>query len=461
MRLKRNRDVYVNRTGHLSGILYTTRRMPVSTKEFHSPHKEKKANVFKQRVQQWLERRLTRRDQQTVALPVTHSVNKPVVQQVGSARPRWGRFYSVVTVTAVSLVVMAVVVSGGVFLPGVRSVTVNDAGRIIHADTTEQTVGAFFEKNGIALDDSDVLEVSLATPIEDGMEIIIRRAMPLTIYLEDAQTEVKMLAGTVEDALLRAGVELDEEDEVYPSQNSYVTPGMTINVIDVEVEYVTEEEVLEYKEITKNSDKLEKGKRVLMQQGENGLQKNQYQVTYKNGEEVSRELVETTVVKEPVDKITHVGTYVKPTVTPTKKPGNTGNKDTGKDLPKDEDGLLTKVPSTNQIHSGTLYEHKSVPAPAPSIIAKTITINRCTAYTHTGNRTATGTWPRIGTLAADPKQIPYGTKLYIPGYGYGRVEDTGSNKHDADTYCLDLFMETRKECLNWGVKRNIKVYLLK
>jgi len=43
----------------------------------------------------------------------------------------------------------------------------------------------------------------------------------------------------------------------------------------------------------------------------------------------------------------------------------------------------------------------------------------------TPDTTATNTKPKRGTIAADPKRIPYGTKLYIPEYGYGIVEDTG------------------------------------
>jgi hypothetical protein len=39
--------------------------------------------------------------------------------------------------------------------------------------------------------------------------------------------------------------------------------------------------------------------------------------------------------------------------------------------------------------------------------------------------TATGTRARRGTIAADPLRYPYGTIMYIPGYGLGRVEDCG------------------------------------
>ncbi len=42
-----------------------------------------------------------------------------------------------------------------------------------------------------------------------------------------------------------------------------------------------------------------------------------------------------------------------------------------------------------------------------------------------GGTTATGTTVRKGTVAVDPSVIPLGTRMYIPGYGYGVAEDTG------------------------------------
>lgn len=85
-----------------------------------------------------------------------------------------------------------------------------------------------------------------------------------------------------------------------------------------------------------------------------------------------------------------------------------------------------------------------------------ITEMEATAYTHTGNQTYTGTWPKVGTVAVDPKVIPLGTRGYIVGYGPVRAEDTGGLiKGDI----IDLFMETEAECWRWG-RRGVKVIWL-
>jgi 3D (Asp-Asp-Asp) domain-containing protein len=42
-----------------------------------------------------------------------------------------------------------------------------------------------------------------------------------------------------------------------------------------------------------------------------------------------------------------------------------------------------------------------------------------------GHGTATGTTPRLGTVAVDPAVIPLGSRLWVAGYGPARAEDTG------------------------------------
>ena len=68
--------------------------------------------------------------------------------------------------------------------------------------------------------------------------------------------------------------------------------------------------------------------------------------------------------------------------------------------------------------------------------------------------TASGARARPGTIAADTKYYPFGTVMYVPGYGYGRVEDRGGAIKGPDR--LDLFFKSRKKALQWG-RQTVKV----
>jgi 3D (Asp-Asp-Asp) domain-containing protein len=63
----------------------------------------------------------------------------------------------------------------------------------------------------------------------------------------------------------------------------------------------------------------------------------------------------------------------------------------------------------------------------------------------------------VSTIAADPKLFPIGTLLFIPGYGYGLVADTGSR---IKGYKIDLyFPSTRQVFREWG-KRTVDVQVI-
>lgn len=74
--------------------------------------------------------------------------------------------------------------------------------------------------------------------------------------------------------------------------------------------------------------------------------------------------------------------------------------------------------------------------------------------------TSTGTYPQHGTIAADPARIPYGTKVYIPGYGYGTIEDTGGAlRNDKNNIRLDVFVDTYAEAMAFGRKTmTVRIY---
>ena len=61
--------------------------------------------------------------------------------------------------------------------------------------------------------------------------------------------------------------------------------------------------------------------------------------------------------------------------------------------------------------------------------------------------TASGKKAQLGTIAADTSIFPFGTKLNVPGYGDGVVEDTGSR---VKGYRIDVWFPTHEQAVKWG-----------
>lgn len=71
--------------------------------------------------------------------------------------------------------------------------------------------------------------------------------------------------------------------------------------------------------------------------------------------------------------------------------------------------------------------------------------------------TASGTRAKPGTIAADTRRYPFGTVMYVPGYGYGRVEDRGGAIRGEK---LDLYFRSHREALQWGRRiEKVKIWL--
>ena len=82
---------------------------------------------------------------------------------------------------------------------------------------------------------------------------------------------------------------------------------------------------------------------------------------------------------------------------------------------------------------------------------------KATAYCLTG-KTSTGSKPGPGTIAVDPKVIPYKKNLHVTwnGGSYDGVSlDTGGACRQGKIVC-DLWFSTKKECDDFG-KRDVTV----
>lgn len=89
---------------------------------------------------------------------------------------------------------------------------------------------------------------------------------------------------------------------------------------------------------------------------------------------------------------------------------------------------------------------------------------RCCGAWSAGGITSTGKKASIcDGVAADPRLLPYGTRLEIPGIGIRVVDDTGgAMRKDGKkgVYHIDVRMKTHQEALNWG-RKNLAVRILR
>lgn len=78
----------------------------------------------------------------------------------------------------------------------------------------------------------------------------------------------------------------------------------------------------------------------------------------------------------------------------------------------------------------------------------------CTAYEWTGSPCANGNYPTEGyTVACN--SLPFGTRIYIDGWGYYVVEDRGGG----GDHWVDIYMGDESTCNNFGV-RYLDVYIV-
>ena len=66
--------------------------------------------------------------------------------------------------------------------------------------------------------------------------------------------------------------------------------------------------------------------------------------------------------------------------------------------------------------------------------------------------------PEDGTIAADTRYHPFGTRMYVPGYGWGVVEDRGGAIKGP--LRIDLYKDSHRDALEWG-RRKVPVRIEK
>lgn len=302
------------------------------------------------------------------------------------------------------------------------------------------TVGTALAKAGITLNDGDETNYDRGVGITSDMQIRITRAFPVTITADGKDTVVNIVDGTVASALEKAGIYLGENDTVSRKLTKELKKETSITVQRVAYKNKTKTLKTEYDTKVEYDDSMYEDQKKVKVKGVKGKTRKEYKNTYIDGELAESELIKTEVIKEPVTEVIVRGTKTRPG-------GFTGT----------------------AVKSGKVISELTPPFEIPlnkngrPINYKKVITGKATAYC-TGTITSTGARAMPGRVAVDPREIPYGTKMYIVSsdgrwnYGYCTASDTGGFIYNSSTV-VDLYMHSYTDCRNFG-RRNVDIYIL-
>ena len=130
----------------------------------------------------------------------------------------------------------------------------------------------------------------------------------VTIQVDGTANQAEVPAGSaVSEALAAAGVIVGNLDEVDPPLYTVVGNGDVITIKRIVETFQTEQVEIPFEQQTVRSESIPAGATQLLQSGENGSQELTWRILIEDGQETSRSVVKTVVLKEAVPEVMMVG----------------------------------------------------------------------------------------------------------------------------------------------------------
>lgn len=248
-----------------------------------------------------------------------------------------------------------------------------------------------------------------------GLGLTQNTLSPSVVVHADGQSyQVSSAAPTVGDLLVDLGITLGDLDRITPSLTTPLSTGLEVLVVRIAVQRTVEEERLPAQTVLLPALRRPAGYAKAVSKGRDGLVRREIETWTKDGVVAQRRVVRETVVLKPTDTVILRG---------------------GNSLPSR--GGYWRRP---RLMEATAYD------PGPRSCGK-----------YANGYTANGTRAQKGVVAVDTRIIPFGTKLYIPGYGFAVAADRGSAIRGNR---IDLCFDTYREAVQFG-RRMVEVYFLR
>ncbi|MBK8045661.1 MAG: DUF348 domain-containing protein [Anaerolineales bacterium] len=261
---------------------------------------------------------------------------------------------------------------------------VDEGGLPYTVDTTAQTVGEALRQAEVVLYLGDRVQPSLGSRVISGMHVYIERSVPVAVQADGRQVKTRTQAKTVGDALTDLGIVVANEDRVEPALESPLYDNAKIAITRIHEDVEIEEEIAPYETVFVPDPNLALDTQQVLDPGANGITRTRYRVGYEDGVETSRVREDRWTAQEPAERRIAYGQSIIP-----------------------QTAFVDGVPIT--------YWRKF----------KAYATSYHPAALGGDSTTATGATLTKGIVAVDPRIIPLGSPMFVPGYGRGSAEDTG------------------------------------
>ena len=264
------------------------------------------------------------------------------------------------------------------------------AGEQVHTiNSAAATLGQALWETGIRLYAADRLSLPPETPLDPAgagqpLEVSLIRSQELVIRVGASRIRTRVAAATIGEALARAGIPLQGLDTTRPTEDSPLPADGRIRLVQVRENVIIEESPLPFETEYQASANVELDQQAILDPGELGLVARRVRVRYEDGVEVSRQVEDEWTARQPKNRVFGYGTKI----------------------------VMRRLNSPD----GVIRYWRAVRMWA-------------TSYNPTsagGDTTASGKKLRKGLVAIDHSLIPFGTMMYVPGYGMAEAADTGA-----------------------------------
>ena len=256
--------------------------------------------------------------------------------------------------------------------------------------TTQPNIGEALLAQGVTLFLGDKVTPGPGTPLSPGLQVYIQRSIPVNITIDGHTLKTRTRSKTVGEVLAQEGLVLMGQDFSRPAADHVLAANDLIEVVRVREVLQIEQEIIPFEAKWEPDPQLELDTQEMRQQGVNGAIKKRSRVRYENGQEVARVIEDEWLDREPLDRVIVYGTHI--------------------------------VARTLNTDNGPIEYWRKIPMLATAYSAATSGKSR--DHPEYGI-TRSGLPAGYGIVAVDPKVIPLMTKLYIPGYGEALAGDTG------------------------------------